>query len=208
MKGGSFASNEEPILDLWDLITINDIENKISLWHYSERLKYLMHWLDNCKKIHLIETKLVFSFKQAMTFYIKARKLGKEGAIVKKKSLIWKSHTSKDQVKLKNESICELRIIDFIPGTGKNSDTFGSLLCVSECGELSAAVAGLTDEKRLEIYSNKDKWLNSIISVKFNEIINDKKDGWSLFSPRFEEERFDRSEADTLKRIQQIVKEF
>jgi DNA ligase-1 len=207
MKGGEFAANEKPILKLWDIVDTTEYIAKYSVTPYRSRLARLRDHVSYCKDVSLIETQLVTSYREAIEFYKEARKLGKEGAVAKTLEGVWKSHTSKEQVKLKNESVCELRILDFLPGTGKNSDTFGSLLCVSECGELSAAVSGFTDAKRLEIYTNKEKWLNSIISVKFNEVINDKKLGWSLFSPRFEEERFDKNEADTLERIQQIVKE-
>jgi DNA ligase-1 len=207
MKGGEFDDNEKAILKLWDMVDTTEYIAKHSVTPYRSRLARLRDHVSYCKDVSLIETQLVTSYREAIEFYREARKLGKEGAVAKTLEGVWKSHTSKDQVKLKNESVCELRILDFLPGTGKNSDTFGSLLCVSECGELSAAVSGFTDAKRLEIYTNKEKWLNSIISVKFNEVINDKKLGWSLFSPRFEEERFDKNEADTLERIQQIVKE-
>jgi DNA ligase-1 len=207
MKGGEFDNNEKPILKLWDIVDTTEYIAKQSVTPYYSRLARLRDPVSYCKDISLIETRLVTSYREAIEFYKEARKLGKEGAVAKTLEGIWKSHTSKDQVKLKNESVCELRVLDFLPGTGKNYDTFGSLLCVSECGELSAAVSGFTDAKRLEIHLNREKWRDSIISVKFNEVINDRKLGWSLFSPRFEEERFDKNTADTLERIQQIVKE-
>ncbi|HGP4208885.1 MULTISPECIES: hypothetical protein [Pseudomonas] len=131
--------------------------------------------------------------------------LGLEGTIIKKPEAIWFDGTSKDQVKLKLEAPCELEVVDFLPGKGANAKTFGSLLCKSSCGQLVVGVSGFKKKKREEIHLNRDTWRGMIITVRSNQIMRPKKPGkpYSLFLPRFVEERLDKSVADDLVRIEE-----
>lgn len=129
----------------------------------------------------------------------------------------WKSHTSPEQIKLKAEKEAELEVLGYVPGTGDNIGGIGSLCCVSSCRNLKVDVSGLTKAMRgIERVDKKDSskgWKviegfdcnchnGKIITVKFNELIeSDSKDTYSLFLPRFVEERADKNEADTLERI-------
>jgi DNA ligase-1 len=151
--------------------------------------------------IKIIETETVKSLDEARNHYSKMRLEGKEGTILKRNTGIWKNGTSKDQVKFKDEKVADLIILAQNEGTGKNKETFGSLLCSSEDGLLFVSVSGFTDEKRKEIYDNWSTWEGLIIHVKYNELIHDINGDYSLFLPRFDGIAFDKSHADDLGRI-------
>ena len=102
----------------------------------------------------------------------------------------------------------ELRVKDLLPGAPgtKTEATFGSLLCVSECGQLEVGVSGISDALRLSIFQNQYDWLESIVTVKANDIMNPDGEGddlHSLFLPRFVEARKDKNVADTLIQIRE-----
>ena len=89
------------------------------------------------------------------------------------------------------------------PGTGKNEHTFGSLYCISEDEKVECNVSGFTDEMRMEIFEHWEDWQDTIISVKYNEVITDKKRKTkSLFLPRFVEHRVDRDTASLLEEFE------
>lgn len=200
MKGGAFGDDERPIVYLWDRISLTALNNKRDTTPYYKRLAYCQNFQRYC--VRTIEYKIVHSLAEAYSHFDELRNLGKEGTVLKKLAGPWADNTSKDQVKLKEENECDLRVVGFTLGTGKNLNTFGSLICISEEAKLAVNVSGFTDELRQSISDNRRDWLDSIITVKYNEVIcNKDRDGHSLFLPRFVERRYDKDLADTLDRI-------
>ena len=51
---------------------------------------------------------------------------GKEGVVLKNPTAIWRDGTSKEQVKLKLELDCDLKVIGFEEGEGKFAGTLSS----------------------------------------------------------------------------------
>ncbi|WP_328824256.1 ATP-dependent DNA ligase [Pseudomonas arcuscaelestis] len=208
VQGGQFELGCRPILKLWDQIPLNSVKKGGRCeTTYEERFAQLTHLVDGLHNsaIAMIETRIVYSLKEALDHYVEQLELGLEGTIIKRAEAIWFDGTSKEQVKFKLEAPCELEVIDFLPGKGANAKTFGSLLCKSACSQLVVAVSGFTKKKREEIHLNRDQWHGMIITVKSNQIMRPKKPGkpYSLFLPRFVEERLDKSVADNLARIEE-----
>lgn len=133
----------------------------------------------------------------------------------------WKNHTSTEQIKLKSEKVCELIITGYEHGTGKYEGGIGSFNCISHDGAVVVNVgSGLSDyERGFERLDNADsskglslvcgfdgnRYIGSIISVKFNELIqSESKETYSLFLPRFIEIRHDKTEADSLETIKKL----
>lgn len=209
IQGGSWEPDCKPILKVWDQIRLSAVKPKGRYeLTYDKRLAFIHKQLkDNPGElISLIETRLVRSLAQAYAHYKELLLQGKEGTIIKRREMIWRDHTSKDQVKLKLEAECELEVVDFVPGDqdGKHANTFGSLRCKSSCGKLVVDVSGFTDAKRAEIHAKGQAYLGTIITVRSNSIMwsdDVAKKPHSLFLPRFVEERFDKSVADSLERI-------
>jgi len=195
LKGGSFELNQVPHYFIWDRIPLSVVFEQMPYnLTYEQRFRELSR-LRYVNYISLIDTKIVHSYEESLEHYKSMLDQGFEGTILKDSCGVFKNGKSKYQVKLKIEKEAEMRIIDFLPGTGKNKDTFGSIQCVSEDGIISCAASGITDKDRLEIWEHKEDWLDSIVTIRYNEVIENEKGEKSLFLPRYVERRTDRTEA-------------
>ena len=58
--------------------------------------------------IEVIETQIVYSMDKAQAFYRNMIASGKEGAVLKNPTAVWRDGTSKEQVKLKLVCDCDL----------------------------------------------------------------------------------------------------
>ena len=218
-------------LVLWDAVPYDDwIKGECDIPYVTQNKHMESRWaiindfvddsLDN--HIKLVECLVVENYKEAQEFYREQIANYYEGAVLKNWGMMWKNHTSPEQIKLKAEKECELRVIGYEPGTGKYEGGIGSLICESSDGKLCVSVgSGLRDSDRgferedegdsskgLVLLSDFDvnMYTGNIISVKFNELIkSDSKDSkHSLFLPRFIEVRTDKDEADDLDKIKKL----
>jgi DNA ligase 1 len=213
LKGGSLEANQKVVYDCWDQIPLAEAvpKGKYTVV-YSTRFAMLEKQVQigNKAAVRLTETRIVYSMAEAVKHYKEHRARKLEGTILKTPMLIWKDGTSKDQAKMKEEIDVELKVIGFNPGKGKNTDTFGSIQCQSECGLLEANFSGFEDDMRKAIWADRINWPGKIITGRSNSLLapsKGKKNGmWSLFLPRFIEERMDKTVADTLEQIQAIFK--
>lgn len=202
--GGDFADNEKPLFLAWDQIPLSAVVPKGKYGvPYKQRLANLVNQLKTTPSVHikLIETKVVKNMDQAWEFYRAKLAQGKEGAVVKKMSAIWRDGTSKEQIKLKLEVCVELKVTGYNGGTGKYEGMLGSLVCESHCGALQVDVSGRGDDMRKN-FAIED-WDGAIVTVKANAIMppGDSNPRHSLFLPIFVEKRDDKTEADSLERI-------
>jgi DNA ligase-1 len=206
-KGGEFEFGDEPYFVVWDQIPLDQLSSKCSIKiPYRERFDTLSNQVkstDGC--IELIETRMVHSIDEMIQHFEHNLQLGLEGSVVKHPDSFWEDKTSKGQVKLKLEvDSIELEIIGFKDGKGKNEKTFGSIICQSKDGLLKVNISGMKDAQRLKFHKSREESIGKIISVKANMITSPNKSNpfYSLFLPRFEEERFDKNVADTFEEIE------
>jgi DNA ligase 1 len=207
LKGGSFENGDVPLYMVWDVIPLDVVVAGVHDEVYSsrfERVKRLSSIL-----IKPIETKIVYSLEEAYEHYTSLTLCGLEGTVIKNPVGIWKDGTSKDQIKLKVEAEVDLVVKGTNPGNGKNEKYFGSLICESSDGNVQVNVSGFKDEMRKEIHENIEDWVGKIITVRANSLMKSTKQGEPnrLFLPRFVEKRLDKTEADTIEKIEQIFKE-
>ena len=157
-------------------------------------------------KIRVVESAQVHSLQDAQSIYQRARERNLEGVILKSRLGPWEPKRSRHQIKLKQESSCDLEVVDFTPGTGKYSGSLGSLLCRTRDGKLEVSVGtGLTDAQRHEIWANKGAYQGKVIEVVYNELIESKDGSVSLFLPRFggfREGIYGKDVADALEDLQ------
>lgn len=199
----------------WDLISIDAFVKKVDKAPYNIRYKTLEHVVacadTNYPFVRVVDTKICYTVDEVIEHFKEKRLIGEEGTVIKDMKAIWKDGTSKQQVKVKVIMDCDLKIIGFKEGTGKNVNRLGSILCESSDSEMSVSVGtGFTDEQREEIWRNKESYLGKIIAVQANDCIKgqDEDSTWTLFLPRCLEIRSDKTEADSLERIQEQVKSF
>jgi DNA ligase-1 len=195
-KGTGIPEGFRPVAILWDI--------KSTTLYYLDRFKFITDQIDGCKTLRAAPTTTVYSFEEAKTHFEAIVAKGGEGVVIKKPYMIWRDGDSRDQVKLKKEAQCELRVVGVKAGKGKFASTFGSLECISECGKLKVNVSGFTEPERQMIHDNIGDYMFNIISVKFESVSQDKKGNYSLSQPRFEELRLDKDEADYLERILEL----
>lgn len=218
LQGKELPAGHVIVYQAWDCIPIEEAKpkNKYDV-PYEQRFQYLIDVLDDHelisnttrKYLHLIEYKIVYSLKEAYDHCRSAMKRNLEGTVLKHPDAIWEDATSQGQVKLKLEFEFEAKVVGFKAAkkTSKNASMFGSLECESSCGKLKFNVTGLKDDNRKRIHALGEKYLKTIITVRVNGImLPDEETGgfFSVFLPRYIEDRLDKTEADSLERIQEI----
>ena len=198
----SVEESEEICCVVWDIVPIDDFRKGVCDKQYHERFDTLKGYLNqNTSKISLVESELVYTKGEITELFQRYLGEGKEGVIVKSKNNLWKNVRATDQIKLKAEEECDLRVVGYEVGTGKYEGMLGALICESECGKLQVGVGtGFTDKERKEI--TEESVIGKIATVGYNMLIDDKKrETKSLFLPKFIEIREDKSVADTLEQI-------
>ena len=192
---------------LWDAITFEKFSEGIETEPYSVRMAKLSNAISDMRGqkgqvghyIDLVWNKQVNDIHTAQKIFEKFLAEGQEGTILKSKDGIWEDKRSKTQIKFKGELECELRVVDWEEGTGKNVGRLGALVCESSDGVIRVNVgSGYSDEQRDE-YTKKV--IGKIVTVKYNARIKDKSGVESLFLPVFIELREDKDKAESSKSI-------
>tara|TARA_B100000287_G_scaffold435453_1_gene503830 strand:- start:7698 stop:9104 length:1407 start_codon:yes stop_codon:yes gene_type:complete len=149
-------------------------------------------------KMQLVVTRQVANYEEANEWAQEVMAQGHEGIILKSTAGLYENKRVNHQIKIKAELEADLVVTDWIEGTGRNEGRLGALTVESADGGVKVNVgSGFSDELRDEI--TKDSILGSIITVRYNEIIQDKNSSTkSLFLPRFLEVRLDKDTADIL----------
>lgn len=176
----------------WDIV---DTTGKIP---YSTRYETLCsRFKDNqCDKINLVHTEIIESEDSAQRFFNKCISEGEEGSILKNMDFKWEGKRVKGVGKMKSEEEADLFVTGWVHGTGKYEGKMGALIAETKDGLLKVNVGtGFSDEER----EPTDWYVGKIITVKYNQIISDKKKKTaSLFLPRFVEVRLDKGVANEL----------
>lgn len=212
-KSGDFPEGWTLLFRVWDAVPLTHIEAKGKYTEpYSDRFEHLhaqimkaifRHHQEGRKItcVETIQTQRCYSIEQAQAFYKNMLMSGKEGAVLKNPTAIWRDGTSKEQVKLKLICDCDLQVVDFEEGKGKFKGNLGAVICRSSDNLLEVSVSGFNDKVRREIWDNRNKFVNTIMTVRFNDVMVKEGELASLFLPRFVEFRTDKTDADSLERI-------
>ena len=228
-KGNGLINSDNPpheniILEVWDYVTEEDyklagLKDKKNLpkIKYSERFKTLISIYNNSKlknpelyinqNFALIDYEYVHTLKEALTYTSEKMSDGFEGAILKDLDMIFKDGTNKQQLKLKLEIDLEVRLVGFQDGTigTKREGKVGSLIFANDEGTIKGRCSGFTDVELDEFTLNKDKYLNKILTVQFNDLTKaEGNDYYALSHPRFMEFRNDKDSTNTLEEAFQL----
>ena len=189
----------------WDCLPYeNFIEKKWDV-PYTERFEKLCYYFEqtDLKKLQTVNTWVVNSYDEVMAKFQEQYESGEEGIVVKSFNQIWQDGKPSGQVKIKAEKDCDLKMIEFIEGKGNYAGMCGAIKCVSKDNLLEVMVKPRTPLDASEIWQNQQKYLNKILTIKYNEkITSDLKDKISLYLPVFVEIRDDKYEADLLCQIE------
>lgn len=193
---------------LWDAIPFESFEQGVDKEHYKDRFAKLSNCLSDFRKalpavehlINLAPTQSVANLDEAKVLFEKYLQEGQEGIILKTKNMIWENKRSKHQIKFKGELECDLKVVDWVEGTGKHVGRMGALVLESADGIVRVGVGtGFSDDDRNRITRDV---IGSVVAIKYNARITDKKSNVdSLFLPVFLEIRLDKTTADLSKDI-------
>lgn len=200
---------------LWDMVDIDSFNAGLDKTRYEDRLDELCLRHDHLDKDYLevVDTVLCQDKDQIINHFRIKREEGEEGTVIKDLGLQWKPGTSKHQIKCKVIFDCELKVIGWKEGVGKHEGKLGALQCASSDGSLEVSVGGgFKDAERLSFLDEVEDWIEEgkVITVRGNDVITNQAnpDKYAIFLPRFVELRSDKSEADSLQKIQEQVKSF
>lgn len=189
---------------LWDIIPYDDFQNGVCKDTYKTRLHNLIGRTDPNQladlRVVVVETFTVENIEEAQDHFKRYLNNGQEGIILKSKKMLWEDKRSRQQIKFKGELECDLKVVEWQPGTGKNAGRLGALVCESADGKVRVGVGtGFTDANRDAITADI---VGKVVAVKYNARIKDKRsDIDSLFLPVFVEVRLDKDGADHSRSI-------
>ena len=197
---GTLTANEAASIRavVWDVIPLLDHQAGIYSMPYETRLDVLktsiislqVAYPELANYISIVPTTTAESFDEIQQIFDDYIDRGCEGLIIKKRDSIWENTRSKNQIKMKAEEDIEAEVIDWIPGTGKNTGLMGALVCRSGDIEFNVGT-GFTEQERKEFTA--DYIVGKIITVTYNQVITEKtSERKSLFLPRFNCIRFDK----------------
>lgn len=202
--------HEAIYMKCWDMVKLDEYadarhETKMQRESYQTRWdnlsKELIHV--NQDKLSVIDSVEVNSVSEALVLTSKWMNDGYEGSILKDTSLIFKDHTSNQQLKLKVEIELEVRITGFIEGKKgtKRENTFGSITFKTDDNKIVGSTSGFSDKLLKEFNEKRQELIGKVMAVKCNDILKANSDGiHSLSHPRFVELRDDKDYTDTLER--------
>jgi ATP-dependent DNA ligase len=192
---------------VWDAIPFESFEQGVDKEVYKTRFAKLRNCVSDLHntsafgyRVDLVPHKEVSSMDEAQRMFEEYLAAGQEGIILKTKDMIWENKRSKKQIKFKGELECDLKVVDWVEGTGKNNGRMGALVLESACGTVRVGLGtGFSDADRDSITRES---IGRIVAVKYNARISDKRTGVdSLFLPVFLSFREDKDYADTSKDI-------
>lgn len=186
----SVEEAQKAIFTCWDIVDVKSVKP------YSERFNEMMLSFVAGYNIKPVYTVIVDDQQQAEEFFVRCVAAGEEGAIIKNMDFKWEPKRVKGVGKMKAEEEADLIVVGWEPGTGKHEGRVGALVAETADGLLRVKVGtGFSDEQR----ELDNCYVGKIITVKYNQIITDKKKTTaSLFLPRFVEVRNDKNVANNL----------
>jgi hypothetical protein len=207
-------NDKKIFIQLWDKISLIEYKDSkhqdktIVREKYIDRFNSLINTNINSPYIKIIDTHFIDNINVAKKITSDWMQDGLEGSILKCSSGIFKDHTSPKQLKLKVIVDAEVRVIGFVEGKKgtKREKTFGAILFETDDKKIKGSVSGFTDSQLTEINSNRNDFLNKIITVEFNDLTKGQKNSHYAFShPRFIEFRNDKDFTDSLERVLESV---
>jgi DNA ligase-1 len=198
---------------VWDLITLEEYAEAKSDTMYEKRLDALNIMIseENTTMIEVVETKYIYTYKEAMEHFLDTQERGLEGTIIKSSSAGWKDGKPTYQIKMKLEMSIDLRIVKPLFGNEgtKYENVINGFELESECGLLKTTARGVKESEMEEFTELGDDMIGGIIETRSCGLSHNSKGEWSLMHPSVVEYRTDKDTCDTLesaKEIQEMAK--
>lgn len=170
-------SKEELKLILFDILTKEEFDNKVSKDTYKIRKQKLL----DLKKYETDNIEIVDMFyegtdqSEIWKWLDYVEKHDMEGVMLSLDAP-YECKRTKTLIKVKKFYDFDLQIIGYEEGTGKNKDKLGAFV-VDYKGNHVNVGSGFNDEERKSFWENREELIGRVITVKYKEISKDKKTG-------------------------------
>lgn len=154
--------------------------------------------------IKVVEHRICHNVDEIIEHFKDCVAFGEEGTVVKNFDGLWADGTSPDQVKIKIVAEGEVRITGVNEGLGALVGKAGSLSYVSSCGEVVGTIAGISLADREAYFIDPSLVVGKVATVKYNDVVFSQTNKChSLYLPRIQEIRADKTECDDLQRLKE-----
>ena len=172
---------------VFDIITLQDFQNGVSKTTYGIRriiLDSLHEKFKQDKDVHIVQCLYSGTDHSMIMKTLKhMEEKGKEGVMINKDEHYYCKRCN-SLLKVKSMQTCDLQIIGFENGSGKNENTLGALI-VDYKGYPLGVGSGFSEQERDYIWVNKDSLLGRVIEVQYFEESVNQNGGLSLRFPVF-----------------------
>jgi DNA ligase-1 len=164
---------------VFDLIPIEEFYQGKSKLKYKERLKLLKQLKQEALEKGLINLDIPKIYYEGDNIDVIAEYLeiatseDKEG-LMAIKDCEWKNKRHNGILKIKKFMTADCSIIGYEEGDGKYKGVLGSFIIDYKGNKVNVG-SGYTDEQRQEYWTNRDKYIDRILEVKYKEETMDKK---------------------------------
>lgn len=122
---------------------------------------------------------------------------GWEGIMLNYAEGYYRTKRSAELLKVKKMHTADLEIVGFNQAIdGKNAGQLQSINVKLDDENIVQVGSGLTEELRLEIWNNQDKYLGAMVEIQYFELSENQNGGKSLRFPVFKDFRFDKTPDD------------
>ena len=122
---------------------------------------------------------------------------GWEGIMLNYVNGYYRTKRSAELLKVKKMHTADLEIVGFNQAIdGKNAGQLQSINVKLDDENVVQVGSGLTEELRLEIWNNQDKYLGAMVEIQYFELSENQNGGKSLRFPVFKDFRFDKTPDD------------
>lgn len=179
---------------VFDYLTIDELENQVCKETYFNRRNKLENiFNNNFEYFNLLPILYSGSDSSKITDILNQQVSNGEEGIMINIDAPYEFKRTKNLLKCKLFNSCDLRITGFEEGTGKNKNTLGALLLeykdnIVKCG------SGFSDSQRTEIWTNQNKYLDTIVEITYFEETENATGTKSLRFPVFKDFRTDKTE--------------
>ena len=181
------------VFNVFDFIPLKDFENRHSDLHCDRRKMQVYESLRNTEPNWIRPVPILY--RGEYNKEIVQKELDKqialehEGVMVNINDAPYEGKRTKNILKVKAMQDCDLKIIGFEEGTGKNKGTLGAIIVDYKGFEVKVG-SGFTDEDRKYFWNNQNELLGRVITVQyFEETTNKKDNSLSLRFPVYRELR-------------------
>lgn len=177
------------VFNIFDYIPLNDFVIGYSKMNCLDRKRFVYEELRKIEPDWLKPVEILYHGKYDKRIVQqeldKQIALEHEGVMVNLANAAYEGKRTKNILKVKAMQDCDLKIIGFEEGTGKNKGTLGAIIVNYKGFEVRVG-SGFTDEERVYSWEHQEELIGTIVTVQyFEETTNQKDNSLSLRFPIF-----------------------